>query len=43
MSTALPSVAPGGPELEAGLVDSRIKNEYTFLLIKEKGWVIIVL
>lgn len=43
MSAALPSVAPGGPQLEAGLVDSRIKKEYTFLLIKEKVWVVIVL
>lgn len=33
VSVALPSVAPGGPQLEAGLVNSRIKKEYTFLLI----------
>lgn len=43
MSMALPSVAPGGPQLEAGLVDSRIKKEYTFLLMKERVWVVIVL
>lgn len=42
MSTVLPSVGPRGPQLEAGLVESRMKNKYTFLPIKEKVWVVIV-